>query len=68
MRLVEALEMYDNGAMDSYLTEESMESAALLKSGIPGPNRRKVGALHRLPSCPLCFPSQIGDMVCVKWR
>lgn len=33
VRLVEALEMYDNGAMESYVTEDSLESAALMKQG-----------------------------------
>lgn len=41
VRLVEALEMYDNGAMDSYMTEDSLESAALMK-GSSGRHRRKV--------------------------
>ena len=39
VRLVEALEMYDNGAMESYMTEDSMESAALMK----GNHKQKVG-------------------------
>ena len=41
VRLVEALEMYDNGAMDSYMTEDSLESAALMK-GSSGRHHRKV--------------------------
>ena len=41
-RLVEALEMYDNGAMESYLTEDSLESAALMKGGN---HKRKVQIL-----------------------
>ena len=61
VRLVEALEMYDNGAMDSYMTEESMESAALMKGG-GGRHQRKVP--HALLNNP--FPginaSQLNDM------
>lgn len=48
VRLVEALEMYDNGAMDSYMTEDSLESAALMKGG-SGRHRRKVAALNLEP-------------------
>ena len=33
--------MYDNGAMESYMTEDSLESAALMK----GNHKRKVGGI-----------------------
>lgn len=38
--------MYDNGAMDSYMSEESLESAALMKGGSRGRHQRKVCSFH----------------------
>ena len=46
-RLVEALEMYDNGAMESYMTEESLESQMLVGQKAPA-HKRKVSRYYSL--------------------
>lgn len=56
VRLVEALEMYDNGAMESYMTEDSLESAALMK---PSNHKRKVAYLSNAAKRTAIFSCKI---------